>query len=128
MTQVAVKTLAQHDDLMKKTETMSILIESNKLLREEKEKAEQKLEQAQAKVSMQKYTLSLLYIRTSARTKRFNQIFRSFQLQKMESDILPLQQANSELSEKSGMLQAEKKILEDEIKQWKARTQVGEEK
>lgn len=46
----------------------------------------------------------------------------------MESDILPLQQANSELSEKSGMLQAEKKILEDEIRQWKARTQVGEEK
>lgn len=41
---------------------------------------------------------------------------------------MPLQQANSELSEKSGMLQAEKKILEDEIKQWKARTQVGEEK
>lgn len=55
-------------------------------------------------------------------------MFRFFQLQKMESDILPLQQANSELSEKSGMLQAEKKILEDEIRQWKARTQVGEEK
>ena len=46
----------------------------------------------------------------------------------MESDILPVQQANSELSEKSGMLQAEKKILEDEIKRWKARTQVGEER
>lgn len=46
----------------------------------------------------------------------------------MESDILPLQQANLELSEKSGMLQAEKRILEDEIKRWKARTQVGEEK
>lgn len=60
MTQVAVKTLAQHDDLMKKTETMSILIESNKLLREEKEKAEQKLEQAQAKVSMQTCTLPIL--------------------------------------------------------------------
>lgn len=58
----------------------------------------------------------------------FQPIFRFFQLQKMESDILPLQQANSELSEKSGMLQAEKKILEDEIKQWKARTQVSEEK
>lgn len=39
---------------------------------------------------------------------------------------MPLQQANSELSEKSGMLQAEKKILEEEIKRWKARTQVGE--
>lgn len=37
---------------------------------------------------------------------------------------MPLQQANSELSEKSGMLQAEKKILEEEIKRWKARTQV----
>lgn len=49
-----------------------------------------------------------------------------FQVQKMESDIMPLQQANSELSEKSGMLQAEKKILEDEIKRWKARTQVSE--
>lgn len=56
-----MKTLAQHDDLMKKTETMSILIESNKLLREEKEKVEQKLEQAQAKVSMQKYMLFILY-------------------------------------------------------------------
>lgn len=36
-----------------------------------------------------------------------------------------MQQANSELSEKSGLLQAEKKILEEEIKRWKARTQVG---
>lgn len=47
------------------------------------------------------------------------------QVQKLESDILPLQQANSELSEKSGMLQAEKKLLDEEIKRWKARTQVG---
>lgn len=47
------------------------------------------------------------------------------QVQKLESDILPLQQANSELSEKSGMLQAEKKLLEEEIKRWKARTQVS---
>lgn len=39
---------------------------------------------------------------------------------------MPLQQANSELSEKSGMLQAEKKILEEDIKRWKARTQVSE--
>lgn len=54
-------------------------------------------------------------------------IFYCFQVHRMESDILPLQQANSELSEKSGMLQAEKKIMEDEIKRWKARTQVGED-
>ncbi|XP_058493933.1 translocated promoter region b, nuclear basket protein isoform X1 [Solea solea] len=91
--QVTSKTLAQHDELMKKTETMSILIESNKMLREEMDKKEQELQQIQAKV------------------------------QKLESNILPQQQANSELSEKSGMLQAEKKILEEEIKRWKARAQ-----
>ncbi|KAM8745526.1 translocated promoter region b, nuclear basket protein isoform 2-T2 [Acanthopagrus schlegelii] len=91
--QVTAKTLAQHDELMKKTETMSILMETNKMLREEKDKSEQELQLTQAKI------------------------------QKLESDIMPLQQANSELSEKSGMLQAEKKILEDEIKRWKARTQ-----
>ncbi|XP_039984449.1 translocated promoter region b, nuclear basket protein [Xiphias gladius] len=91
--QVTAKTLAQHDELMKKTETMSILMETNKMLREEKDKIGQELQQTQAKV------------------------------QKLESDIMPLQQANSELSEKSGMLQAEKKILEEEIKRWKARTQ-----
>uniref|UniRef100_UPI003AADA419 translocated promoter region b, nuclear basket protein n=1 Tax=Centroberyx gerrardi TaxID=166262 RepID=UPI003AADA419 len=91
--QVTAKTLAQHDELMKKTETMSILMETNKMLREEKDRVEQELQQTQAKV------------------------------RKLESDILPMQQANSELSEKSGMLQAEKKILEEEIKRWKARTQ-----
>lgn len=49
---MTAKTLAQHDELMKKTETMNILMESNKLLREEKEKIEQQLQQAQAKVSV----------------------------------------------------------------------------
>ncbi|XP_034736261.1 translocated promoter region b, nuclear basket protein isoform X1 [Etheostoma cragini] len=91
--QVTAKTLSQHDELMKKTETMSILMETNKMLREEKDKMMQELQQTQAKV------------------------------QKLESDIMPLQQANTELSEKSGMLQAEKKLLEEEIKRWKARTQ-----
>uniref|UniRef100_A0A665W6N8 Nucleoprotein TPR n=1 Tax=Echeneis naucrates TaxID=173247 RepID=A0A665W6N8_ECHNA len=91
--QVTSKTLAQHDELMKKTETLNILMETNKILREEKDKMEQERQQTQAK------------------------------LQKLESDIMPLQQANSELSEKSGMLQAEKKILEEELKRWKARTQ-----
>uniref|UniRef100_A0A3P9KSI2 Nucleoprotein TPR n=1 Tax=Oryzias latipes TaxID=8090 RepID=A0A3P9KSI2_ORYLA len=91
--QVTAKTLAQHDELMKKTETMSILMETNKMLREEKDKMEQELQQTQAKV------------------------------EKLEKAIMPLQQSNSELSEKSGMLQAEKMILEEEIKRWKARTQ-----
>ena len=47
------------------------------------------------------------------------------QVRKLESDIMPMQRANSELSEKSSMLQAEKKILEEEIKRWKNRTQVS---
>ncbi|MED6275380.1 hypothetical protein CHARACLAT_025992, partial [Characodon lateralis] len=91
--QVTAKTLAQHDELMKKTETLNILVETNKMLREEKDKMEQELKQTQAKV------------------------------QKLESDIFPLQQSNSELSEKNGMLQTEKAILEEEMKRWKTRTQ-----
>ncbi|XP_050994093.1 translocated promoter region b, nuclear basket protein isoform X3 [Labeo rohita] len=91
--QVTAKTLTQHDELMKKTETMSVLMETNKMLREEKEKLEQELKDTQAKV------------------------------RKLESDILPMQESNAELSEKSGMLQAEKKLLEEDIKRWKARTQ-----
>lgn len=49
-----------------------------------------------------------------------------FQVRKLELDILPLQEANAELSEKSGMLQAEKKLLEEDVKRWKARNQVRE--
>ncbi|XP_040841313.1 nucleoprotein TPR isoform X5 [Ochotona curzoniae] len=91
--QVTAKTMAQHEELMKKTETMNVVMETNKMLREEKERLEQELQQMQAKV------------------------------RKLELDILPLQEANAELSEKSGMLQAEKKLLEEDVKRWKARNQ-----
>ncbi|XP_060773336.1 translocated promoter region b, nuclear basket protein isoform X2 [Neoarius graeffei] len=91
--QVTAKTLSQHDELMKKTETMNVLVETNKMLRDEKERLEQELQQTQANVS------------------------------KLQSDMLPVQESNAELSEKTGMLQAEKKLLEEEIKRWKARTQ-----
>ncbi|XP_072367349.1 translocated promoter region b, nuclear basket protein [Scyliorhinus torazame] len=91
--QVTAKTLAQHDELMKKTETMNVLIETNKMLRDEKERLEQELQQTRAKIC------------------------------KLESDILPLQESNTELSEKSGMLQAEKKLLDEDLKRWKARAQ-----
>ncbi|KAM4022992.1 nucleoprotein TPR isoform 2-T2 [Anomaloglossus baeobatrachus] len=91
--QVTAKTIAQHDELMRKTETMNVLIETNRLLREEKEKLDRDLQQLQAKI------------------------------RKLEANILPLQESNSELSEKSGMLQAEKKLLEEDVKRWRARTQ-----
>ncbi|KAM9444499.1 translocated promoter region b, nuclear basket protein isoform 3-T3 [Clarias gariepinus] len=92
--QVTAKTLSQHDELMKKTETMNVLAETNKMLRDEKERLEQELQETLVKVN------------------------------KLQSDILPMQEANAELSEKSGMLQAEKKLLEEEIKRWKTRTQL----
>lgn len=47
---VTAKTLSQHDELMKKTETMNVLVETNKMLRDEKERLEQELQQTQAKV------------------------------------------------------------------------------
>ncbi|XP_069088104.1 nucleoprotein TPR isoform X2 [Pleurodeles waltl] len=91
--QVTAKTMAQHETLMKKTESMNVLIETNKMLRDEKVRLEQELQQLQAKV------------------------------RKLESNILPLQESNAELSEKSGMLQAEKKLLEEDVKRWRNRTQ-----
>ncbi len=51
---VTAKTLTQHDELMKKTETMNVLMETNKLLREEKKKLDQELLDTQAKASHQK--------------------------------------------------------------------------
>lgn len=42
--------MAQHEELMKKTETMNVVMETNKMLREEKERLEQNLQQMQAKV------------------------------------------------------------------------------
>ncbi|KAH0504776.1 Nucleoprotein TPR [Microtus ochrogaster] len=95
--QVTAKTMAQHEELMKKTETMNVVMETNKMLREEKERLEQNLQQMQAKTNLE--------------------------VRKLELDILPLQEANAELSEKSGMLQAEKKLLEEDVKRWKARNQ-----
>lgn len=47
---VTAKTLSQHDELMKKTETMNVLMETNKMLRDEKERLEQEMQQTQAKV------------------------------------------------------------------------------
>ncbi|MEE6496310.1 hypothetical protein FKM82_002298 [Ascaphus truei] len=91
--QVTAKTIAQHEELMKKMETMNILTETNTLLREEKDRLGQELQQLHAKI------------------------------RKLESNILPLQESNAELSEKSGMLQAEKKLLEDDVRRWRARTQ-----
>lgn len=47
---MTAKTLSQHDELMKKTETMNVLAETNKMLRDEKERLEQELQETLVKV------------------------------------------------------------------------------
>uniref|UniRef100_A0A672T2W4 Nucleoprotein TPR n=1 Tax=Sinocyclocheilus grahami TaxID=75366 RepID=A0A672T2W4_SINGR len=91
--QVTTKTLAQQEDIMKRMEGMSALTETNKMLKNEKNRLEHELQQTQAK------------------------------MRKLEADIKPLQDSNAELSEKSGMLQAEKRLLEEDVKRLKTRTQ-----
>uniref|UniRef100_A0A8C2HCG3 Nucleoprotein TPR n=1 Tax=Cyprinus carpio TaxID=7962 RepID=A0A8C2HCG3_CYPCA len=91
--QVATKTLAQQEDVMKRMESMSALTETNKMLKNEKNRLEHELQQTQAK------------------------------LRKLEADIKPLQDSNAELSEKTGMLQAEKRLLEEDVRRLKTRTQ-----
>lgn len=44
---------------------------------------------------------------------------------KLQSDIAPLHNSLSVLSEKNGSLQADKRLLEDELKRWKAKVQVS---
>uniref|UniRef100_A0A8C2D3L7 Nucleoprotein TPR n=1 Tax=Cyprinus carpio TaxID=7962 RepID=A0A8C2D3L7_CYPCA len=91
--QVTTKTLAQQEDMMKRMESMNALTETNKMLKNEKNRLEHELQQTQAK------------------------------MRKLEADIKPLQDSNAELSEKSGMLQAEKRLLEEDVKRLKTRTQ-----
>ncbi|XP_066517838.1 nucleoprotein TPR [Hoplias malabaricus] len=91
--QATVKTMAQQEDKLKRLESLNTLTETNKMLKEEKNRLEQELQQNMAK------------------------------MRKLETDLRPLQESNAELSEKNGMLQAEKKLLEEDIKRWRSRTQ-----
>ncbi|XP_033110270.1 nucleoprotein TPR-like [Anneissia japonica] len=90
--QVAAQTRAQHEDLVSKLEKLNVLTDSNKLLREEKEKLEQQLQCMEAKIN------------------------------KLESDIAPLQETNRELIVQKYTLSAEKTSLTNEVTRWKERT------
>lgn len=46
------------------------------------------------------------------------------QVVKLQSDIAPLHHSLSQLSERNGSLQADKRILEEDLKRWKAKAQV----
>uniref|UniRef100_A0A3Q3XC98 Nucleoprotein TPR/MPL1 domain-containing protein n=1 Tax=Mola mola TaxID=94237 RepID=A0A3Q3XC98_MOLML len=88
---VKMQTLAQQEEQLKKMETIGFLQETNKMLKVDRDKLEQELQQAQ--------------------------------VTKLQSDISPLHNSLSVLSEKNGSLQADKRILEEDLKRWKAKTQ-----
>uniref|UniRef100_A0A672I314 Translocated promoter region a, nuclear basket protein n=1 Tax=Salarias fasciatus TaxID=181472 RepID=A0A672I314_SALFA len=92
--QATVKTLAQQEEQLKKMETISALQENNRMLKMDRDKLEQELNQAQVKV---RTPLSLY--------------------------ISPLHHSLSQLSEKNGSLQADRRLLEEDLKRWKARAQ-----
>ncbi|XP_058269448.1 nucleoprotein TPR isoform X3 [Hemibagrus wyckioides] len=91
--QMTTKAMAQQEEKLKRLESLNALTETNKMLKEEKNRLEQELQQNRAKTH------------------------------KLEADMRPLQESNAELSEQNGMLQAEKRLLEDDVKRWKNRTQ-----
>ncbi|TRY56833.1 hypothetical protein DNTS_004104 [Danionella cerebrum] len=95
--QVTTQTLAKQEEMLKRMESMTALTETNKMLKNEKNRLEHELQQMQSKATVL--------------------------ICKLEADIKPLQDSNAELSEKNGMLQAEKRLLEEDVKRLTARTQ-----
>ncbi|XP_019645080.1 PREDICTED: nucleoprotein TPR-like [Branchiostoma belcheri] len=91
-TEATAQTALQHQELIKKVETLNVLTDSNKLLREEKEKVEGQLQEVTAKV------------------------------QQLQKDIEPLQESNRKLSTMNGSLQAENTMLKKDVDRWTART------
>ncbi|XP_030839084.1 nucleoprotein TPR isoform X3 [Strongylocentrotus purpuratus] len=90
--QILVQTTAQHQDLMKKVQSLNVVTDSNRLLREEKERVEQQLQQLKAKVS------------------------------ELEGAILPLQEQTRTITAQRDALAAEKVALSNEVNRWKQRT------
>ncbi|XP_061653390.1 nucleoprotein TPR-like isoform X3 [Phyllopteryx taeniolatus] len=91
--QTTVKTLGHKEAQLKNMGNISTLQETNKMLKIEREKLEQELQQAQAK------------------------------MKKLESNISPLHESLSHLSDRNGSLQADKRLLEEDIKHLKAKVQ-----
>ncbi|XP_077579861.1 nucleoprotein TPR-like [Stigmatopora nigra] len=91
--QTLVKKLAQKETQLKNMGSISTIQETNKMLKMEREKLGQELQQAQAKVK------------------------------KLEINISPLHESLSHLSDRNGSLQADKKLLEEDVKHLKAKVQ-----
>ncbi|ROL44753.1 Nucleoprotein TPR [Anabarilius grahami] len=94
-----------------------------RFVRREKEIAETRLEVAEVETLRYKQRMEYLEGELKELQDSLNAEREKLQMRKLEADIKPLLDSNAELSEKSGMLQAEKKLLEDDVKRLKARTQ-----
>uniref|UniRef100_A0A8D3CRV0 Nucleoprotein TPR n=1 Tax=Scophthalmus maximus TaxID=52904 RepID=A0A8D3CRV0_SCOMX len=91
--QATAKTLAQQEEQLKKISSIGALQETNRMLKMDRDKLQLELQQAQARVT------------------------------KLQSDISPLHLSLSVLSERNGSLLAEKRLLEEDLKHWKAKAQ-----
>ncbi|KAK3560903.1 hypothetical protein QTP86_022909 [Hemibagrus guttatus] len=136
--QMNTKAMAQQEEKLKKLESLNALTETNKMLKEEKNRLEQELQQNRAKarthISLKFHTLTAIILkwnkfgtnRTLPRAggpAKLSNRRRGDLMHKLEADMRPLQESNAELSEQNGMLQAEKRLLEEDVKRWKNRTQ-----
>ncbi|RDD46225.1 Nucleoprotein TPR [Trichoplax sp. H2] len=87
-----IESAAKYTNLMEKVENLNLLNESNRLLRDEKEKLEQQVKQQTAKISQ------------------------------LEKDIQPLRDSNRTLKVEKDTLLAEKAAMGKEIEQWVKRS------
>ncbi|XP_059914810.1 nucleoprotein TPR isoform X2 [Gadus macrocephalus] len=88
-----LKNVSQQEERLKKMEDIKVVQEANRLLKADRDRLEQELQQVTAKVC------------------------------KLQSDIAPLQLSLSQQAERIGSLQAEKRLLEEDLKRWRNRAQ-----
>lgn len=143
--QVTAKTLAEQQEQLKRLEMISSLQETNKMLKVDRDKLEQELLQAQAKVkSRHLFIMCHAFIKFHSYSNIYiifiddpltDWCFACFKCEdpsslclckvtKLQTDISPLHNSLSILSEKNGSLQADKRLLEEDLKRLKARIQV----
>uniref|UniRef100_A0A8C4ZFU3 Nucleoprotein TPR n=1 Tax=Gadus morhua TaxID=8049 RepID=A0A8C4ZFU3_GADMO len=88
-----LKNVSQQEERLKKMEDIKEVQEANRLLKADRDRLEQELQQVTAKVG------------------------------KLQRDIAPLQLSLSQQAERIGSLQAEKRLLEEDLKRWRTRAQ-----
>uniref|UniRef100_T1J0B3 Nucleoprotein TPR n=1 Tax=Strigamia maritima TaxID=126957 RepID=T1J0B3_STRMM len=89
---VTMRTAKQHSELLSKVETVNVLTDSNRLLREERDTAITSNKELEARLSS------------------------------IEKEVAPLQEKNRELVVQRDTLTSDVQVLKNEVKRWEART------